>query len=112
MWPASVPKWLFDLWWAELVSLPDGCPADLFKEAEERVFHRSMEPTFDRKKGYTQTEIRPKTQSRLQEDLAFERQYGSYREPKHGPKLWCPKCGQELYEGHACPCGFDKEASK
>jgi hypothetical protein len=51
MWPASVPKWLFDLWWAELVNIPDGCPADLFKEASDMVFHRSMEPQLDRKTG-------------------------------------------------------------
>jgi hypothetical protein len=74
---------LFDLWWAELVNVPDGCPADLFKEASERVFHRSMEPAYDRKTGsYPQTEIRPKTQKQIQEQLETERKYGSYREPR------------------------------
>jgi hypothetical protein len=83
MWPASVPKWLFDLWWAELVNIPDGCPADLFKEASDMVFHRSMEPQLDRKTGtYPQTQISAPTQRKVTERLESERKYGSYREPK------------------------------
>jgi hypothetical protein len=66
MWPSSVPKWLHDLWWAELVNVPDGCPADLFNEASDKVFHRSMEPAFDRKTGtYPQTEIHAPTKRRV-----------------------------------------------
>jgi hypothetical protein len=83
MWPASVPKWLFDLWWAELVNVPDGSPPDLFKEASERVFHRAMEPTLDRKtQSYPQTEIRAMTEKQVQQHLEAERLYGSYREPR------------------------------
>ncbi len=83
MWPASVPKWLFDLWWAELVNIPDGCPADFFKEAKEMVFHRTMEPAFNRKTlSYPQIEIHPLTPKQVQERLESERKYGSYREPR------------------------------
>lgn len=83
MWPASVPKWLFDLWWAELVSPPDGSPADLFEEASDKVFHRAMEPALDRKtQTYPQTEIHPMTKKQVADHLEFERQYGSYREPR------------------------------
>jgi len=86
LWPASVPAWLHELWWAELVNVPDGSPADLFKEASDVLFHGSVvksEPVYDRsKKVYLDRGIVPMSPRRVQERLDLERRFGSFREPR------------------------------
>ena len=64
MWPAAVPVWVYELWWAEVVNAPDDSIPGLFREAHDKLFHGSVKeskPVYDRsQREYREGEIIPR----------------------------------------------------
>jgi len=52
MWPSSVPSWLHELWWAEVVNPPENSPPWFFSRAHDVFLHgcvRKSKQVYSRK---------------------------------------------------------------